>query len=101
MLIYNITFHVPNSIECEWLKWIKDTQIPFILESELLFDPQLTRILNDQQEEGKSYALQVKCNDMLTLTTWHKLHSANFQRNCTNAFGQQILFFATVLEIIK
>lgn len=100
MLIYNITFHVANSVENQWLNWIKNTQIPFLLQSGLLFDPQLTRILNDQQEDGKSYALQVKCNDMQLLTKWHNLYSADFQKNCTDAFRQDLLFFATVLEII-
>ena len=100
MLIYNITFHLAESIENQWLNWVKETQIPFLLESGLLFEPQLTRILNDQQDGGKSYALQVKCNDIQSLTKWHKIHSATFQQHCDIAFKQDILFFTTVLEIV-
>lgn len=100
MLIYNITFLVSERMEKKWLVWVKEEHIPFMISSGQLTDPQLARILADTGQEGISYSIQFKVENMEVLKDWHHKFSDTFNIQCEKHFGQEVLFFSTVLELI-
>jgi hypothetical protein len=100
MLIYNITFLVSESVETMWLNRVKHELIPFMVSSGHLSEPQHARILADSGQEGISYSLQFKVENMETLSEWHNRYSDLFAKKCEELFQQEVLFFSTVLELI-
>lgn len=100
MLIFNTTYKVSGKVNDNWISWIKETHIPFMLETSSFSQAQITKIVGSEDEEGTSYSVQFHIADMNTLMSWHKENASAFQNNCYNEFGSDVSFFSTVLELI-
>jgi hypothetical protein len=98
MFILNITFLISRSQVDPWLVWTKNDLIPYMLASGLLSDPQLARVVG-QEEDGLSYALQFRAHNRRVLEQWSELHANGMQQLCSERFGNSALFFSTVLEL--
>lgn len=101
MLIFNTTFLVSDKVHGPWLKWVREQHIPFMLESEMFSNPQVAKVLSNEDQDGTSYSVQFHVSDMKTLEDWHMLHATTFQRNFSGKFGTDAIFFATVLELVE
>lgn len=99
MLIYNITFLVADTSLSRWLSWVKNQHIPNMLSSGSMSKPQLAKILNENGQEGTSFSVQFHVGNMAILEEWHQKHAQALQQECSRLFGEEVLFFATVLEL--
>lgn len=100
MYIFNLTFLVAESSADKWLTWVKSTHIPFMLSSNLLSNPQLVKVLNNQGQDGTSYSVQFHAATMSDLEDWNQRYAHELQQQCTDNFGEEVLFFSTVLELM-
>lgn len=101
MLIYNTTFLVATPLVETWKQWAATELLVFMQADERMTDGQIARVLSHENEnEGVSFSVQFKITDMQTLHAWHASNAANFQTLCNKRFGQQVIFFSTILEII-
>jgi hypothetical protein len=101
MLIFNITFLVADKVADKWLQWVNNTLIPDMLASGYFTEPQLAKVLGNHGQDGTSYAVQYHVADMDILENWHREHGSVMERNCASLFGEDVLLFTTVLELIK
>jgi len=101
MNIFNITYLVSDKVHDSWLEWIREEHIPFMLGSEYFTQPQVARVITSAKEEGTSFSVQFHVHDMHTLKLWNKEYSLLFKENCSRKFGDEVLFFTTVLELIN
>jgi Domain of unknown function (DUF4286) len=58
MFVYNITINVDNTIEEEWLRWQKESHIPEILATGFFYDYRFFKLLEQNEDEGKTYVIQ-------------------------------------------
>ncbi|MDD3078372.1 MAG: DUF4286 family protein [Paludibacter sp.] len=100
MLIFNTTYKVETDSYAQWLKWVNTFHIPFMLESGEFSKPQLAKVIGSEDDGGSSFSLQFHIKDMDTLMNWHRNHVEDFQQKCAVEFGNKVIFFSTVLEII-
>ncbi|MGB4414263.1 MAG: DUF4286 family protein [Paludibacter sp.] len=100
MLIFNTTYKVSTGVNDKWLKWINDQHIPFMLKTGNFTKPQIAKVIGSEDESGVSFSVQFQIEDMNTLMLWHKQHVTAFQNNCAAQFGDEVIFFTTVLELI-
>ncbi|HLP04066.1 MAG TPA: DUF4286 family protein [Paludibacter sp.] len=101
MLIYNTTYLVSDQEHNNFLKWIREEHIPFMLESTYFSKPQMTRIITGSEQEGTSFSVQFHVNNLQTLKLWNQKYSTLFQENCSKKFGTEVLFFTTIMELIE
>ena len=101
MLIFNTTYKISGSITEHWLEWVKQNHLPFMLADELFSRPQIAKIVGSEDEEGVSYSIQFQIADMQSLMNWHKKNATTFQQHFQSAFGNEVQFFSTVLEIVE
>ena len=101
MNIFNITYLVSDKVHEEWLEWIREEHIPFMLSSDYFTQPQVARVITSAKEEGTSFSVQFHVQDMHTLKLWNKEYSLLFKENCSQKFGEDVLFFTTVLELLN
>ena len=99
MIIFNTTYHADNARKDEFIGWLKESYIPAVLEHGLLQEPQLTRIFADN-EEGTSLSLQFKSPDTQALERWHEECGKALLAEMQKRFGDQVLGFSTLLEVI-
>ncbi len=99
MLIYNITLKIDWAIQPQWLAWMKQVYIKKIMESGCFVKQQLVRLLEVNDEEGPTYALQ--------LYAGHKEDFDNYAEYFlveNEAFGYEkwkngVLSFSTLMQI--
>ena len=101
MLIFNITFLVTDKVADRWMQWVNDTHIPALLASGYFTEPRLAKVLSNHGQDGTSYAVQYQINDMQSLEAWNRKFGVKMERDCAFAFGEEVLLFTTVLELIK
>ena len=101
MLIFNTTFLVSDKAHDPWLKWVHEQHIPFMLESEMFSKPQVAKVLSNEEQDGTSYSVQFHISNMLMLENWHIQYAKVFERDFAEKFGTEVIFFATVLELVE
>lgn len=101
MLIFNTTYLVSDKAHGSWLKWIREQHIPFMLDSTYFSLPQVARVITSAEQEGTSFSVQFRVNDMRTLKQWNQEFSAIFKEGCAREFGTEVAFFTTVLELVE
>jgi len=100
MLIFNTTYLVSDDVHNNWLKWIREQHIPFMLDSTYFSHPQVARVITSDKQEGTSFSVQFRVDDMRTLKRWNQEYNKAFQDNCSQQFGTEVIFFTTVLELV-
>ncbi len=101
MYIINFTFLVSDAAAGKWLQWLRSEHIPGMVATGLIHTPQLTRVLSQEQDGGVSYAVQYKSDNIANLNQWHQEHAQLMQSECRSLFGEEVLFFSTVLEVLN
>lgn len=101
MIIYNTTYHVETAIASQFIAWLKDFYIPSATESKHLTQPQLTKILSAQEDEGESYSLQFKADSVVILESWYRNVGCKLVDSLTAKFGQKVVGFSTLMQTIE
>lgn len=100
MYIFNTTFLVSDKIYDVWLKWIQEVHIPAMSQLGCL-NPQLAKILSSESEHGTSYALQFHAENIDVLQNLMKKYEEHFPLELKSKFGEEVLCFSTIMEIVK
>jgi hypothetical protein len=101
MLIFNTTFLVADRVHGTWLKWVREEHIPFMLASDMFTKPQIAKVLSVEEQDGTSYSVQFHIADIVALENWHIEYAKVFEQNFAHKFGTEVIFFASVLELIQ
>ncbi len=100
MIVYNVTTNVSWAIHDDWLQWLKQEHIPRMLETGCFFESRILRLLDIDDEQGPTYALQ-----------WHALSSEDYQvfvsqyaasvfQNTNERWGNELIAFSSVMEVL-
>lgn len=98
MYIYNITVNIDETIQEEWLKWIKE-HIPRVLGTGKFKKALLTKVLVEEEMGGATYSIQYTAESREKLDTYYK-EDADRLRKEGQKFGDKMLAFRTELQII-
>lgn len=103
MYVYNTTFVCEESRLEEFLIWVDAEFIPAITSSGDAVQPQLAHVLpvnETEDNEASSFSVQVKLEDADTMEKWMKSEFFPAVDGLRKRFGEQVLFFATILEVL-
>ncbi|MEX2595447.1 MAG: DUF4286 family protein [Salibacteraceae bacterium] len=99
MIIYNVTVKVENDIHEDWINWMRETHIPDVMATGKFIEHQFAKVLVDD-EDGITYAVQYKCQDMETLTAYYEEYAPELQKEHTERFKDKFVAFRTLLEVV-
>jgi antibiotic biosynthesis monooxygenase (ABM) superfamily enzyme len=100
MIIFNTTYKVADDLESDWLQWVRDTHIPFMLSTGFA-QPQIMRIAESHDTHGTSYAVQFLIDNTESLENWKRDYMDAFHHYGREKFGDKFLYMCTALEIIS
>ena len=98
MLVYNITFHIDDSVHEEVVDYLKNEYIPEAGRNGFLVQPRLCRIHPSHGEAGQSYAIQFYVKDRKTLDNWLYSQGEKLHRQIIIRFGDKVVGFSTLME---
>lgn len=100
MIVYNITTKVHHSIDTAWLHWQKEKIIPEIMEIGCFTDAKILRLLNQDDSEGKTYALQFTAGSLEGYNVYLNMYAALQRQGSVEKWGNKIISFHSLLEVI-
>ncbi|MFT4898507.1 MAG: hypothetical protein ACI9U0_000290 [Flavobacteriales bacterium] len=97
MITLSITTAVDESIENDWLDYMKTDHISLLMKTELFKDFRLVRIIPGQGVD-LSYNLQLRLEGHKELNEFRSQHEATFVNLEGKRFGGKYAVFHSVLE---
>jgi hypothetical protein len=90
MFVYNITVKVDNNIEEEWLRWQKGIHIPEILSTGFFYDHHFFKLLEQNQDEVKTYIIQYFSLERKDYEEYIHLHAPVLREKAFPKMGKSI-----------
>ncbi|MCW3122207.1 MAG: hypothetical protein JWQ38_1699 [Flavipsychrobacter sp.] len=100
MIIYNVTIKVEADAADSWVEWMKGEHMPEVLALGLFTDCRLSRLLEQDELEGITYAAQYFCDSMTEYNTYIDKHAEGMRDKSFKRFGGKFVAFRTVMEVI-
>ncbi len=100
-IIYNVTIKVEQSIADTWLEWLLNEHIPSIMQTNCFVEFKLVRLLEVDDSEGPTYAVQFLATSKADYNRYIELHSLRMQKNAFEKWDQQFITFSSVMEVVK
>lgn len=100
MIVYNVTITVDLNISEIWVKWMKEEHIPRVMETECFKEFKFYRIMEDNQSEGMTYAVQYFATDLSRYFDYQEKHAQRLQKESKDTWPDKYTAFRTLLREI-
>ncbi len=100
MIIYNITIKVEWSITEEWRQWMQEVHIPEVLSTGCFTKHQFVRLLQVDETEGPTYAIQYYAPALSKYDYYLQHHAASFRKQIKDKWGQKYVDFRTLMQVV-
>lgn len=101
MIIYNVTVKVDAGIADAWLQWLLDEHIPDIMATACFSDYKVVRLLEVDDTEGPTYAVQYHAESKALYNDYITKHAADMRQKSYEKWGERFIAFRSVMQIVK
>ena len=99
MILYNVTINVEQSVEPEWLKWMRTEHMLDVLNTGMFTTAKIFRLLNVEQSEGTTtYAVQYFAETRDHYDRYEQEFAVGLQQEAQQEFGTKTVSFRTLME---
>ena len=100
MIIYNITVSVEQDITSDWLNWMEIEHIPEVMECGIFTKAQMNRVVTEA-DSNNTFAIAYTCSTIKDLHQYQIEFSARLQKKHIDRYGDKVVTFRTVMEVVK
>lgn len=100
MLIYNVTIKVDESIATDWLQWMRQEHIPNIMNTGCFAEFKMVRLLEIDDSEGPTYAVQYFASTMDDYQLYLRQHAPRIRKESIDKWGDRFIAFRTLMEVV-
>ena len=100
MYIYNVTTQVKEYIHVEWLEWMRNDFIPEMIATELFSYYRIVKILDIDESDGPTYAIQYFTDSRAKYDQFVQLYSNKFSQKAIEKWKDKIFSFRSLMEVI-
>jgi hypothetical protein len=100
MIIYNVTTKIANSVKQPWLEWLRDEHIPDIINTGCFTHALILYLLESDDEEGITYAVQYYANNKEDYERYIEQFSTIMRKKAMDKWGDQFISFRTIMEVV-
>ena len=100
MIIYSVTINIDNTVHDQWFKWMKDNYIPVLLNSGLIIENKILRLLTEVNNEGTTYSFQYYLNSMDDYKKLEHTFLPAIQNSLYDLYKNSYVEFTTLLEVV-
>lgn len=99
-VVYNVTVKVEKSIVAEWLQWVVEEHAPQIVNTGCFSKFIVLKLLEYDDEESATYAVQYFANTIDGYNTYTKQFADQFSKKSFDRWGDKFVAFRTVMEVV-
>jgi hypothetical protein len=92
---------VDSSIADAWLQWLLDEHIPEIMATECFTDYKVVRILEIDDTEGPTYAIQYHAASKGLYNRYITKYANDMRDKSYQKWGQGFIAFRSVMQVVK
>lgn len=100
MFIYNVTIKVHEPIHKHWLLWLKDEHVPEILATECFTKATIVRLLEVDDSEGPTYAIQFLAESKALYNHYINKYADKLRQKSFDKWGDQFIAFRSLMQVI-
>lgn len=101
MYIYNVTTKVAHSIHTDWFHWMKNDHIPAVMEKGCFTKHVFVRLLDIDEEDGATYAVQYFANDLAHYNKYIAEFAASLRNENLLKWGNNTVAYRTLMQIVN
>jgi hypothetical protein len=101
MIIYNVTIKVEASIADQWLEWLQREHIPDVLQTGCFSSHKLVRLLEVDDSEGPTYAVQYSADSEADYKRYIERHAAGLRDKSLQRWGGRFIAFRSVMQEVE
>lgn len=101
MFIYNVTVKVEAAVAADWLQWLLEVHAPALIATHCFTDYRLVKLLEVDDTEGPTYAVQYLADSMEDYNRFVQQHAAHFQQLAQQQWGNRYFAFNTLMQVVK
>lgn len=101
MIIYNVTVNIDLSVHDEWMEWMRIEHIPEVMRTGFFTHNRMMRLLNEENNNGVTYAIQYSCNSLNDYETYRERFAPALQKKHAEKFKDKFVAFRTLLEVVE
>ncbi len=101
MIIYNVTIKINWSIHEDWFLWMKEIHIPEILSTNCFTHYKMLRLLDIDEVEGPTYAVQYFASNIKSYQNYIEFYSGKLRDDGMKKWGNQFIAFRSLMQIVN
>lgn len=102
MVAYNVTINVHDSVQEEWVKWMKKTHLPQVMATGMFTSYAMFKLLTRQDdEEGTTFVIQYFCNEISDYERYKTEFAPALQQETQKLFAGKFHAFRTLMERVE
>lgn len=101
MIIYSVTVCVDESIEEEWVNWMRKTHIPEVMNTGKFVSCRFSKLVSHKEDGSRNYSAQYTCHSVKDLQDYKEFFGPELQKKTMEKFADKALAFRSELEIIE
>ena len=101
MFIYNVTNKVDHNIAEAWIEWMRNEHIPEIIATGCFSHANILYLLEADDEEGKTYAIQYHTNSRQLYQDYLDQFSQEMRQKAIQKWGDKFIAFRSIMELVE
>lgn len=101
MIIYNVTIKVHESINAQWLQWLKEEHIPDVINTGCFTHAVVMRLMEVDDTEGPTYAVQYHAQSKGLYNNYIENHASQMRQKGYDKWGDKFIAFRTVMQVVN
>lgn len=101
MYIYNVTINIEESVQEDWLRWMRDIHIPEMLATGKFSKALMTRVMVEEEMGGLTFSIQYTTDSKETLDKYYIEDAERLHSRETERFRGKFVAFRTELTIVS
>lgn len=101
MVIYNITTKVTWAVADAWVQWMQETHLPHMTATGYFSTHQLARLLDVDDAEGPTFALQLTADSKEQLDAYIHEHAPALRQEAFDKWGDQFIAFRSIMQVVS
>lgn len=100
-VIYNVTIKVEAGIAEAWLNWLLEEHIPEVMQTECFTDYKVVRLLEVDDSEGPTYAIQYSAQSKADYNRYVTVHAPAMRQKSFGKWGDRFIAFRSVMQVVR
>ncbi len=101
MIVYNVTVKIDLSVADDWLTWMRREHIPEVIATGLFVSYRLLRIVEEEEPDGMTYAVQYTCSSRASFDTYLKKYAPELQKKHRDRYNNSYIAIRTLMQVVE